>query len=82
MTDDRSQKSEVRRLLGTRHQALRTKIQRCQRSEIRSQWRGLKPISDVRLLTSGIDDFYDFYGFYDFYDLNDLTLRPYDPKIQ
>ena len=43
---------------------------RGQRSEIRSQWRGLKPISDVRLLTSGIDD---FYGFYDLNGFNDLT---------
>ncbi len=45
------------------------------RSEIRRQRSGVNLISDLRLLTSVIDDsydfndFYDFYGFYDFYDL-------------
>ena len=29
---------------------------------------GVKLISDLRLLTSMIDDFYAFYDFYDFYD--------------
>ena len=46
---------------------------RGQKLEIRSQWRGLKPISDVRLLTSGMDDFYGFYDFYVFYAFNDLN---------
>ena len=42
-----------------------------QKSEVRDQTSEvrLKLISDLRLLTSVIDDFYDFYGFYDFYDL-------------
>ena len=38
---------------------------RDRRSEIRGQWTGLKLISDIRLLTSEIDDFNDFN------DLND-----------
>ncbi|MFA9434294.1 MAG: hypothetical protein ACERKR_06415 [Deltaproteobacteria bacterium] len=55
---------------------------RNQRSEIRRQRSGVKLISDLRLLTSVIDDFYgfydfcgfyDFYGFCDLYDLNDLN---------
>jgi hypothetical protein len=41
---------------------------RNQRSEIRRQQSGVKLISDLRLLTSVIDDFYAFYGF------NDLLL--------
>ena len=40
---------------------------RTQRSEIRCLRSGLKPISDLRPLTSVMD------GFYDFYDLNDLN---------
>jgi hypothetical protein len=44
----------------------RRRDERGQRSEIRSQWRGLKPISDVRLLTSGMDAF------------NALTIRLVD----
>jgi hypothetical protein len=39
-----------------------------QKSEIRRQRSGVKLISDLRLLTSVIDDFYAFYDFYDFYD--------------
>jgi len=38
---------------------------RGQISEVRRQRTGVKLISDLRLLTSVIDDFYDFYGFYD-----------------
>jgi hypothetical protein len=41
---------------------------RDQTSEVR-----VKLISDLRLLTSVIDDFYDFYAFYDFYDFNDFN---------
>ncbi len=41
-----------------------------QRSEIRRQKSGVKLISDLRLLTSVIDDFYDFNGF------NYLTNQP------
>jgi len=33
---------------------------RDQRSEVRGQWTGFKLISDLRLLTSGIDEFDDF----------------------
>ncbi len=36
------------------------------RTEIRRQRSRVKLISDLRLLTSVIDDFYDFYDFYDF----------------
>ena len=36
-----------------------------QRTEVRRQKSGVKLISDLRLLTSVINDFYDFYGFYD-----------------
>jgi len=42
---------------------------RNQRSEIRRQRSGVKLISDLRLLTSMIDDFCAFYGFYGFNDL-------------
>ena len=42
---------------------------RLQKSEVRRQRSGVKLISDLRLLTSVIDDFYAFYDFYGFYDL-------------
>ena len=38
---------------------------RSQRSEVRGQRSGIKPISDLRLLTSVIDDFNDFNDFND-----------------
>ncbi len=53
------------------------KAGRNQRSEIRRQRSGVKLISDLRLLTSVIDDFNDLNGlndFYDFYGFNDLPL--------
>ncbi len=56
------------------------KAGRNQRSEIRRQRSGVKLISDLRLLTSVIDDFNDLNGlndFYDFYGFNDLPLTAY-----
>jgi hypothetical protein len=47
---------------------------RNQRSEIRRQKSGVKLISDLRLLTSLIDDFNAFYDFTTFYDFYDLTI--------
>ncbi len=46
------------------HREIQLAAVRNQRSEIRRQKSGVKLISDLRLLTSMIDDFYD---------LNDLT---------
>jgi hypothetical protein len=47
-----------------------------QKSEVRDQTSEVrvKLISDFRLLTSVIDDFYDFYDFYGFYGFNDLPF--------
>ena len=56
-TEVRGQKSEGRRLLGTKDYAPGTNELRNQRSEVRSQRKGYKLISDIRLLASGIDDF-------------------------
>jgi len=54
---EKGEKSETGETRGRGH--------RNQRSEIRRQRSGVKLISDLRLLTSVINDFYDFYGFYD-----------------
>ena len=45
-----------------------------QKSEIRRQRSGVKLISDLRLLTSVIDDFYDFCGFYDFNEFSNFLI--------
>ena len=48
-----------------------------QLAEIRRQKSGVKLISDLRLLTSMIDDSYNIYDFYDlngFYGFNDLLF--------
>jgi hypothetical protein len=52
-----------------------------QKSEIRRQRSGVKLISDLRLLTSVIDDFYAFYDFYDFLGRTHLNLAiPYQDR--
>jgi hypothetical protein len=53
------------------HRKIQLAAGRNQRSEIRRQRSGVKLISDLRLLTSVIDDFYDFNGF------NDLPFTVY-----
>jgi hypothetical protein len=58
--------SVVRRPLRVTHKGKRQRLERT------AQCTGLKLISDIRLLTSGID------GFYDFYDLNGLNDFPID----
>jgi hypothetical protein len=45
-----------------------------QKSEDRDQTSGVKLISDLRLLTSVIDDLNDFYAFYGFYGFYGLTI--------
>ncbi len=50
------------------HREIQLAAVRNQRSEIRRQKSGVKLISDLRLLTSMIDDFYDF---------NDLPFTVY-----
>jgi hypothetical protein len=47
---------------------------RNQRSEIRRQRSGVKLISDLRLLTSVIDDFYEFNDLNGFNDFNSLPF--------
>ncbi len=56
------------------HRERQQAASREQRAEIRRQRSGVKLISDLRLLTSVIDDFYDFYDFYGFYGFYDLTI--------
>ena len=51
--------------MGIEHREIQRADCRNQRSEIRRQRSGVKLISDLRLLTSMIDDFYAFYGFKD-----------------
>jgi hypothetical protein len=46
---------------------------RGRRSDIRSRRSGIKLISDLRLLTSGMDGFSNLYGFYDLKYLNDFN---------
>jgi hypothetical protein len=55
--------------LGIEHGEKQRADCRNQRSEIRRQRSGINLISDLRLLTSMIDDFYAFYGFNGFKDL-------------
>jgi hypothetical protein len=47
-------------------------IQESRKSEVRRQRSGIKLISDLRLLTSTIDDYYQFNDLNGFNDFNDV----------